>query len=65
MRPTPEEIRAMCNDNPSLDYDDELASHGYVIVHPDDVPIKEPSPDDQRTANGWNACRRLVFGDDR
>lgn len=48
---------------------DELAAHGYVIVHPDDVPRRkvwpdEPSPwepngDDQ--ARGWNACRAHVF----
>jgi len=50
-----------------------LRNHGYVIVHPDDVPADPPgsehiNPGDADRdfgfyAAGWNACRALIFGD--
>lgn len=52
---------------------DLLEEHGYVIVHPDDIPpithdgwTPEPSPDDGSPSYwvGWNSCRAYIFGDD-
>lgn len=44
-----------------------LAAHGYVIVHPDDVPTHHPTEPgvvyDSREQRGWNACRAHIFGD--
>lgn len=37
-----------------------LAEHGYVIVHPDDVPAMMGS-DIAAYQDGFNACRDLVF----
>lgn len=41
---------------------DALAEHGYVIAHPDDVE-KLPDADYEPYTNGWNNCRRRIFGD--
>lgn len=44
---------------------DRLAEHGYVIVHPDDVPA-EPDPGfSDPYGRAWNNCRRHIFGPDR
>ena len=62
-RPTPEQIADrhatpyafMCN----------LAEHGYVIVHPDDVPLDVEQGSGSLYANayglGWNDCHRRIF----
>ena len=43
-----------------------LAEHGYVIVHPDDVPLDVEQGSGSLYANayglGWNDCRRRIFG---
>lgn len=73
-RPTPEEIA----DN--VDYDErprrvrryllkELAEHGYVIVHPDDVGSIVPavigySDEIDGICEGWRRCRAHIFGED-
>ena len=62
-RLTPEQI-ARNRDAPGVytrqQFLHELVGHGYVIVHPDDVPPM--SIDDPRNM-GWNDCRRHIFGD--
>lgn len=75
-RPTPEEIAGKFDATPGLDtpaslYLGALHYQGYVIVHPDDVPEHShgyPPPTPVHSFNwceGWNACRRRIFGDDR
>lgn len=45
-----------------------LAAHGYRIVHPDDVPVKDPNdhnyPAGHYFALGWNSCRSHLVGDE-
>lgn len=66
-RSTPDEIEQMCEGRDPDVYVllDELAAHGYRIVHPDDVPEGDwiDWPADRKY--GWNLCRRLIFGDER
>ena len=73
-RPTPEQILSDEIDAYLIgtgfragDVLDTLRSHGYVIVHPDDVPTKLlRSPTGVGTdpfALGWNKCRDSIFGD--
>lgn len=76
-RPTPEEIaRSGSREyvNPRLDLLAHLRGHGYVIVHPDDVPVRseewrgvyvDPTCVEPMQAHGWNACRRHIFGGDQ
>lgn len=42
------------------------AEHGYAIVHPDDVIVDSgyTEPESHAFAQGWNACRRTIFGPD-
>lgn len=48
---------------------DAIAAHGYIIVHPDDVPDQSDLGRQAGTdalhhwADGWNACRTAIFGD--
>ena len=63
-RPTPEQIADEFHyDSPLAFVRDHLPEHGYVIVHPDDVPDADlASPSYQQ---GWNDCRDHIFGGDR
>lgn len=36
-----------------------LRAHGYIIIHPDDVPVR----DYRGNGSEWNECRRFIFGD--
>ena len=69
-RPTPEEIIEPWMGEPTHfgaagQVVSDLAFHGYRIVHPADVYTKEIIDDlNEDYAGGWNACRRLIFGDD-
>ena len=73
-RPTPEQIaRWLWTDAaPRLLFLEELAEHGYVIVHPDDIPIDTEQGSGMLAANpydeyanaydeGWNECRDFIF----
>ena len=79
-RPTPDQIRRSLEDKhdggftseaSARDYDNALADHGYVIVHPDDVvemrvASTPPDVDRQRyigMIRGWNHCRAAIFGE--
>ena len=47
---------------------DDLKAAGYLIVHPDDVPTARAAFVDNLVfgsleADGWEACRTLIFGD--
>ena len=57
-RPTPEQI---WRDYPAT-YPARLKQHGYVIVHPDDVPLDVEQGSGSLYANayglGWNNCHR-------
>ena len=75
-RPTPEEIQQLIEDlhdggytsEATIDeYMDALAAHGYVLVHPDDVPVRDTSglnayPEEDMLRQGWNACRDAILG---
>ena len=72
-RPTPEQIAGEFHyDSPLAFVRDHLPEHGYVIVHPDDVPKLDGRNFSDRShragdvihADGWNDCRRHIFGDD-
>ena len=75
VRRTPEQIADEFHfDSPLAFVRDHLPEHGYVIVHPDDVPVKstewqgvqvDPSCREPMRADGWNACRAHIFGDDQ
>lgn len=74
-RPTPEQILSAWAEAPfsASDLVANLAEHGYVIVHPDDVPVRPAhlgTPDGYPAVTtaefkGWNACRAHIFGDDQ
>ena len=43
-----------------------LRSHGYRIVHPDDVPLDTDQPGstwEDGLIAGWNDCRAHIFGE--
>ena len=44
---------------------DDLRQYGYVIVHPDDVPLDVEQGSGSLYANayglGWNNCHRRIF----
>ena len=71
-RPTPEEIAEALEDqhdgitsSPTIDeFTEALAEHGYVIVHPDDVPRYTNAAEDHHERRGWNACHAHIFGGD-
>lgn len=70
-RPTPEQIIDRWDYDSNQGLMLELREHGYVIVHPDDVPsgqagIRDVLPPDDATQRiiGWNACRDHIFGGD-
>ena len=67
-RPAPEQIinRQMLSGRIGQALVKELAEHGYVIVHPDDIPIDTEQGSGGLYANyayglGWNNCRRRIF----
>jgi hypothetical protein len=65
-RPTPEQI---FYDYPAS-FLSRLRQHGYVIVHPDDVPdvlgVVPRYPNRQEAwRQGWDDCRRHIFGENR
>jgi len=55
--------------HPAEQYLEALREHGYVIVHPDDVPehshgVTPPSQVHSfNWVEGWNACRRHIFAE--
>ena len=72
-RPTPEEIAGSALEAShcgawvdGVDLIRNLTMRGYVIVHPDDLPMNdEPDgPADGTYEHGWNACRAHIFGGD-
>ena len=46
---------------------DVLHDQGYVIVHPDDVPVRPPAHlvEVANVRYGWTECRRHIFGADK
>ena len=66
---TPEEIIHEAPHGQTWDFESAnaivtaLHQHGYVIVHPNDVPSKDGSKRyNEGAANrGWNDCRRHIF----
>ena len=58
-RPTIEQIAVTCEQESTHDFLYALRYHGYVIVHPDDVPENPIS--EGEWAIGWNGCRRHIF----
>lgn len=74
-RPTPEQIgeamsvvlgygsMPLTRLNPILRWVRDQMEAGAVIVHPDDVPEREPFATYNRGAwnRGWNACRQRVL----
>lgn len=47
--------------------EENLTRHGYVIVHPDDVPEMAMTDTlylDAPYGVGYNACRTRIFGED-
>lgn len=64
-RPNPEQLRdgfPLIEEAYGADeYHRRLESHGYVIVHPDDVK-KIRKQTKHPYSQGWNACRDFVFG---
>ena len=70
-RPTPEQISHRWGDDGHCALQD-LLQHGYVIVHPDDIPIDTEQGSGMLAANpydeyanaydeGWNECRDFIF----
>ena len=64
-RPTPEQLATyggwVCEDFLAA-----LQSHGYVIVHPDDVPMQTNEAGEPGTTQycvGWNHARATIFGE--
>lgn len=72
-RPTPQELAESydsIDNNSYCEYMlDALAEHGYVIVHPDDVPVSadwgQASDAEPDYGIGWSDCRAHIFGDDQ
>jgi len=67
-RPTPEQIAAEAPfpaDLERLAFLARLTSNGYVIIHPDDIPIDTEQGSGSLYANayglGWNNCRRRII----
>ena len=70
-RPTPEQIAVEVLDFLGMGIDaDYIAGvirqkqqeHGYVIVHPDDVPSADEASGDAFQLD-WDDCRHHIFGD--
>jgi hypothetical protein len=65
-RPTPEQIARKWGDDGWCALQD-IEQHGYVIVHPDEIPsfthrlVGVVRPTDWHRV-GWNDCRRHIFG---
>ena len=77
-RPTPEQIVDRFLDTFESDWfrpadkrtlTEMMAEHGYVIVHPDDVPaghaVGQLTDEPLAFDKGWNDCRRRIFGADQ
>ena len=68
-RPTPEQIASRdgtITGGPVHAFLVALEEHGYVIVHPDDMPSGKVGATRSFSDfdRGWNACRRHIFGED-